>query len=179
MWILIAGTWWCNKCLKVLFHGRFWCNQVGSFTSNIFHSKPVCLHAFHFVSLYYDWCLLCLVQYLLKWLFFSPKVFTICFIACLLFSCSNVLAGNLFGIPLRGTHSHAFVSSYMVSDQSFLLLITNGFTSAVIIFWVKSCSVSVHIAVALVKQNIDLLLYCLLNVTARFSRRAKTELCTS
>ncbi|GJN02945.1 hypothetical protein PR202_ga20341 [Eleusine coracana subsp. coracana] len=25
---------------------------------------------------------------------------------------SNVLAGNLFGIPLRGTHSHAFVSSY-------------------------------------------------------------------
>ncbi|KAF8715285.1 hypothetical protein HU200_027244 [Digitaria exilis] len=27
---------------------------------------------------------------------------------------SNVLAGNLFGIPLRGTHSHAFVSSYMV-----------------------------------------------------------------
>ncbi|WOL11862.1 nicotinate phosphoribosyltransferase 2 [Canna indica] len=35
---------------------------------------------------------------------------------------SNVAAGNLFGIPLRGTHSHAFVSSYMsineVSDKS-------------------------------------------------------------
>ncbi|KAG6766989.1 hypothetical protein POTOM_028168 [Populus tomentosa] len=27
---------------------------------------------------------------------------------------SNVAAGRLFGIPLRGTHSHAFVSSYMV-----------------------------------------------------------------
>jgi len=27
---------------------------------------------------------------------------------------SNVAAGKLFGIPLRGTHSHAFVSSYMV-----------------------------------------------------------------
>ncbi|KAK7309204.1 hypothetical protein RJT34_05744 [Clitoria ternatea] len=26
---------------------------------------------------------------------------------------SNVAAGRLFGIPLRGTHSHAFVSSYM------------------------------------------------------------------
>ncbi|XP_073003369.1 nicotinate phosphoribosyltransferase 2-like isoform X1 [Typha latifolia] len=26
---------------------------------------------------------------------------------------SNVAAGKLFGIPLRGTHSHAFVSSYM------------------------------------------------------------------
>ncbi|XP_047068699.1 nicotinate phosphoribosyltransferase 2-like [Lolium rigidum] len=26
---------------------------------------------------------------------------------------SNVLAGHLFGIPLRGTHSHAYVSSYM------------------------------------------------------------------
>ncbi|KAF8714730.1 hypothetical protein HU200_027247 [Digitaria exilis] len=30
---------------------------------------------------------------------------------------SNVLAGNLFGIPLRGTHSHAFVSSYMSLDE--------------------------------------------------------------
>lgn len=27
---------------------------------------------------------------------------------------SNVAAGRLFGIPLRGTHSHAFVSSFMV-----------------------------------------------------------------
>lgn len=27
---------------------------------------------------------------------------------------SNVAAGKLFGIPLRGTHSHAFVSSFMV-----------------------------------------------------------------
>jgi len=32
---------------------------------------------------------------------------------------SNVAAGRLFGIPLRGTHSHAFVSSYMVSFQLF------------------------------------------------------------
>nr|XP_009389501.1 PREDICTED: nicotinate phosphoribosyltransferase 2 [Musa acuminata subsp. malaccensis] len=30
---------------------------------------------------------------------------------------SNVAAGNLFGIPLRGTHSHAFVSSYMSPDE--------------------------------------------------------------
>jgi nicotinic acid phosphoribosyltransferase len=27
---------------------------------------------------------------------------------------SNVAAGRLFGIPIRGTHSHAFVSSFMV-----------------------------------------------------------------
>ncbi|KAM7252029.1 hypothetical protein ACFE04_023912 [Oxalis oulophora] len=30
---------------------------------------------------------------------------------------SNVAAGMLFGIPLRGTHSHAFVSSYMSPDE--------------------------------------------------------------
>ncbi|CAL9782349.1 unnamed protein product [Musa acuminata subsp. burmannicoides] len=30
---------------------------------------------------------------------------------------SNVAAGRLFGIPLRGTHSHAFVSSYMCPDE--------------------------------------------------------------
>ncbi|XP_020524560.1 nicotinate phosphoribosyltransferase 2 isoform X2 [Amborella trichopoda] len=30
---------------------------------------------------------------------------------------SNVLAGKLFGIPLRGTHSHAFVSSFMSPDE--------------------------------------------------------------
>ncbi|URD84529.1 Nicotinate phosphoribosyltransferase (NAPRTase) family [Musa troglodytarum] len=30
---------------------------------------------------------------------------------------SNVAAGRLFGIPLRGTHSHAFVSSYMGPDE--------------------------------------------------------------
>ncbi|KAI4327436.1 hypothetical protein L6164_019897 [Bauhinia variegata] len=30
---------------------------------------------------------------------------------------SNVLAGKIFGIPLRGTHSHAFVSSYMSLDE--------------------------------------------------------------
>ncbi|XP_004511917.1 nicotinate phosphoribosyltransferase 2-like isoform X1 [Cicer arietinum] len=30
---------------------------------------------------------------------------------------SNVAAGRLFGIPLRGTHSHAFVSSYMSFDE--------------------------------------------------------------
>lgn len=29
---------------------------------------------------------------------------------------SNVAAGRLFGIPLRGTHSHAFVSSFMVGN---------------------------------------------------------------
>ncbi|KAF2295266.1 hypothetical protein GH714_032372 [Hevea brasiliensis] len=30
---------------------------------------------------------------------------------------SNVAAGRFFGIPLRGTHSHAFVSSYMSLDE--------------------------------------------------------------
>ncbi|GAB2231713.1 hypothetical protein Droror1_Dr00010725 [Drosera rotundifolia] len=30
---------------------------------------------------------------------------------------SNVLAGRLFGIPLRGTHSHAFISSFMSPDE--------------------------------------------------------------
>ncbi|KAK3020013.1 hypothetical protein RJ639_004973 [Escallonia herrerae] len=30
---------------------------------------------------------------------------------------SNVAAGRLFGIPLRGTHSHAFVSSFMSPDE--------------------------------------------------------------
>lgn len=30
---------------------------------------------------------------------------------------SNVAAGWLFGIPIRGTHSHAFVSSFMVSGN--------------------------------------------------------------
>ncbi|XP_058091346.1 nicotinate phosphoribosyltransferase 2-like isoform X1 [Magnolia sinica] len=30
---------------------------------------------------------------------------------------SNVAAGRIFGIPLRGTHSHAFVSSFMSPDE--------------------------------------------------------------
>lgn len=30
---------------------------------------------------------------------------------------SNVAAGRLFGIPLKGTHSHAFVSSFMSPDE--------------------------------------------------------------
>ncbi|KAL1540903.1 Nicotinate phosphoribosyltransferase 2 [Salvia divinorum] len=30
---------------------------------------------------------------------------------------SNVAAGKLFGIPLRGTHSHSFVSSFMSPDE--------------------------------------------------------------
>ncbi|XP_073057899.1 nicotinate phosphoribosyltransferase 2-like isoform X1 [Primulina eburnea] len=30
---------------------------------------------------------------------------------------SNVAAGKLFGIPLRGTHSHAFVSSFLSIDE--------------------------------------------------------------
>ncbi|CAN4082924.1 unnamed protein product [Withania somnifera] len=32
---------------------------------------------------------------------------------------SNVAAGKLFGIPLRGTHSHAFVSSFLSPDEIF------------------------------------------------------------
>uniref|UniRef100_A0A7C8YSY3 nicotinate phosphoribosyltransferase n=1 Tax=Opuntia streptacantha TaxID=393608 RepID=A0A7C8YSY3_OPUST len=30
---------------------------------------------------------------------------------------SNVAAGSLFGIPVKGTHSHAFVSSFMSPDE--------------------------------------------------------------
>jgi hypothetical protein len=40
---------------------------------------------------------------------------------------SNVAAGRLFGIPLRGTHSHAFVSSYMVRVQPFWYYDLNHF----------------------------------------------------
>lgn len=40
---------------------------------------------------------------------------------------SNVTAGRLFGIPLKGTHSHAFVSSYMVHT----VIVFTGFS----FFW--------------------------------------------
>jgi nicotinate phosphoribosyltransferase len=33
------------------------------------------------------------------------------------FSTSNVLAGKVFGIPVKGTHAHAFVSSYNSIDE--------------------------------------------------------------
>ncbi|KAH7520197.1 nicotinate phosphoribosyltransferase 2 [Ziziphus jujuba] len=38
---------------------------------------------------------------------------------------SNVAAGKLFGIPLRGTHSHAFVSSFMSPDEIVDRLLTS------------------------------------------------------
>ncbi|XP_039117117.1 nicotinate phosphoribosyltransferase 2-like [Dioscorea cayenensis subsp. rotundata] len=38
---------------------------------------------------------------------------------------SNAAAGRLFGIPLRGTHSHAFISSFMSPDQ----VVVNGLSS--------------------------------------------------
>lgn len=31
---------------------------------------------------------------------------------------SNLEAGRLFGIPVRGTHSHAFVTSFMVMSST-------------------------------------------------------------
>ncbi|KAM0947399.1 putative nicotinate phosphoribosyltransferase [Dioscorea sansibarensis] len=31
---------------------------------------------------------------------------------------ANVATGKLFGIPLRGTHSHAFVSAFMITNKS-------------------------------------------------------------
>lgn len=47
---------------------------------------------------------------------FEGKLEMICFVLlCVYANGSNVAAGKLFGIPLRGTHSHAFVSSFMVS----------------------------------------------------------------
>lgn len=30
---------------------------------------------------------------------------------------SNVLAGNLYGIPVKGTHAHAFIMSYNSLDD--------------------------------------------------------------
>jgi len=30
---------------------------------------------------------------------------------------SNLLAGKLFGIPVKGTHAHAFVNSYSSLDE--------------------------------------------------------------
>ncbi|KAG6768101.1 hypothetical protein POTOM_026998 [Populus tomentosa] len=42
---------------------------------------------------------------------------------------SNVAAGRLFGIPLRGTHSHAFVSSYMVGLVSPSSKLSSGLQS--------------------------------------------------
>jgi nicotinate phosphoribosyltransferase len=33
---------------------------------------------------------------------------------------SNILAGKLFGIPIRGTHAHSFVSSFKSVDDLIL-----------------------------------------------------------
>ena len=39
---------------------------------------------------------------------------------------SNCAAGKIFGIPLRGTHSHAFVSSFMVGIKDNLFVRFSG-----------------------------------------------------
>jgi hypothetical protein len=82
---------------------------------------------------------------------------------------SNVLAGHLFGIPLRGTHSHAYVSSYMVSKISFMLPITNGQKLSI---WCSLLSpehlvVSHHTVVTLAKQFVTTLA-AKLHVVSRF-----------
>lgn len=41
---------------------------------------------------------------------------------------SNVLAGKLFGIPVRGTHAHAFVMSYTSTDELPIRTLTNKIT---------------------------------------------------
>lgn len=53
-----------------------------------------------------------LLHFLLMFYFFYHKQFR----RITVFLCfdSNVASGKLFGIPLRGTHSHAFVSSFLV-----------------------------------------------------------------
>ena len=38
---------------------------------------------------------------------------------------SNVLAGQMFGIPVKGTHSHAFVQSYPSEYEAFLRFCTH------------------------------------------------------
>lgn len=92
----------------------------------------------------------------------SPKfliVFTFCSISSCF--CSNVLAGNLFGIPLRGTHSHAFVSSYMVSKVSFLLGMNESLHKCSYFrYWKALCLL--HTVVSLVKQNLCSSLHWLL-----------------
>ena len=112
---MFAGAWWRNKCFKVLFYGRLWCNQVSSFTSMEDH---IC-------ALFP--CIVSLLFFSLNLL--SPKNVSVAIVHhwVVLGSGSTVLAGRLFGIPLRGTHSHAYVSSYMVSKIQFLLLMNKSY----------------------------------------------------
>lgn len=38
---------------------------------------------------------------------------------------SNVLAGKLYGIPVKGTHAHAFIMSYSSFDDLHTRVLTN------------------------------------------------------
>lgn len=89
--------------------------QPGEFFHINGRSYVCSISLYHFTSLFLN--------------FFSPENVSVAIVHhwLSLFSCfcSNVLAGHLFGIPLRGTHSHAYVSSYMVSKIPFPLLLMN------------------------------------------------------
>ena len=137
---MFAGAWWRNKCFKVLFYGRLWCNQVSSFTSM----------EDHMCALFP--CIVSLLFFSLNLL--SPKNVSVAIVHhwLFLFSCSNVLAGHLFGIPLRGTHSHAYVSSYMVSKIQFLLLMNKSYYICNNVISLEPYRASVHHVVSLVKQ---------------------------
>lgn len=81
----VIGTRWRNKRIKILLSWRFWCNKA------------------------------CLTSGFVVELLKRKREYMIFFVFLLCYYRSNVAAGKLFGIPLRGTHSHAFVSSFMVS----------------------------------------------------------------
>jgi hypothetical protein len=120
--LIFPGAWWCNKCFKVLFYGWLWCNQVGfSLPKDIYLSPAyLCFISFVFLSFSSPYRRCPFITRMLVLLFFPIFIISFSY-----FFCSNVLAGHLFGIPLRGTHSHAYVSSYMVSKISFMLPVTN------------------------------------------------------